>query len=303
MNNKLRMIALTSALLALVACKSKDKAEGTAETKVTEPTAGEVKEAAVEPAVEPEKVASTEEVVDHHLASFGAGKVDEILADYTDDAVIVTPMGTFKGKEALKGLFEGMVKEFSHADTKFNMGKKMINGDLGFITWSAETAENSYELATDTYLVVEGKIVAQTFAGKITPKNPPADKAEAAKDEPLAESPTQAVLMHHLAAFGERKMDDLLTDYTEETVFLSNMGELVGAEALKGMFDGLFTEFAKKGVKFEMHKMVVEGDIALIVWSAQTPDNHYEWVTDTYVIRDGKIVYQTLAGKVTPAKG
>lgn len=303
MNSRIQIIALTSALVALGACKSKDKGEEKTEPVVTEPTAPE-KATETEPEVPPkETVASTEEVLDHHLASFGAGKVDEIIADYADDAVFVSPMGIIKGKEGLTALFEGLVKEFSHPDAKFTMGKKMVNGELAYVTWSAETAVNTYELATDTMVIVDGKIVAQTFAGKITPKTPPADKADAPKEEPLAESPTQAVLMHHLGAFGERKMDDILADYTAESVLLTQQGEMIGAEGVKPLFEALFTEFGKKGVKFEMGKMIVEGDIAMITWSAETPDNKYEWATDTYIIRDGKIVYQTLAALVTPAKG
>jgi ketosteroid isomerase-like protein len=303
MNNKLRIIAITSALLATFACKSKDGADTKTEPTTTEPTtptATDVKE----PEVVPEtKVASTEEVLDHHLAAFGAANMDDILADYADDAMLVTPMGVIKGKDGLKGVFEGLFKEFSHADAKFTMGKKTIDGQVAYITWSADTAENAYELATDTFLIVEGKIVAQTFAGKITPKATPDDKAPPAKDEPVAEGPTQKVLAHHLGAFGERKMDDLLSDYTADSVFIGQAGVLKGAEGVKPMFEGLFTEFAKKGVEFNMGKMVIEGDVALITWSAKTPDNSYDWATDTFIIRDGKIVYQTLAAMVTPAKG
>jgi hypothetical protein len=36
--------------------------------------------------------------------------------------------------------------------------------------WTAETADNTYEEATDTFVVRNGKIVAQSFAAKITPK-------------------------------------------------------------------------------------------------------------------------------------
>jgi hypothetical protein len=38
------------------------------------------------------------------------------------------------------------------------------------ILWAAETADNVYELATDTFVVQDGKIIAQSFAGNITPK-------------------------------------------------------------------------------------------------------------------------------------
>jgi hypothetical protein len=36
--------------------------------------------------------------------------------------------------------------------------------------WKAETADNHHELGADTFVVKDGKILAQTFAGTITPR-------------------------------------------------------------------------------------------------------------------------------------
>lgn len=47
---------------------------------------------------------------------------------------------------------------------------KFVEGDYAYILWSAETADNVYELGTDTFTLQNGKIVAQSFTGKITPK-------------------------------------------------------------------------------------------------------------------------------------
>jgi hypothetical protein len=51
------------------------------------------------------------------------------------------------------------------------MKLQSVEGDYAYILWAAETADNIYELATDTFLVRDGKIIAQSFAGKITPKH------------------------------------------------------------------------------------------------------------------------------------
>ena len=48
--------------------------------------------------------------------------------------------------------------------------QRWVDGDHAYILWSAETADNSYELATDTFIVRDGKIVAQSFAAKVKPK-------------------------------------------------------------------------------------------------------------------------------------
>jgi hypothetical protein len=53
-------------------------------------------------------------------------------------------------------------------------------------------------------------------------------------------------------------------------------------------------------MSFEMLKQEVCDDTAYIVWKAETADNHFEVGTDTFIVRDGKIVTQTFAGKISP---
>ena len=49
------------------------------------------------------------------------------------------------------------------------MKQQLVDGDYAYILWTAETADNVYELATDTFVVQQGKIVAQSFTAKIRP--------------------------------------------------------------------------------------------------------------------------------------
>ncbi len=91
-----------------------------------------------------------------------------------------------------------------------------------------------------------------------------------------------------------------MSDYTDSSVLIVLGSEFTGIEEIKPIFVGLFAEFAKPGATFEMKHLVVNGDIAYIVWVAETADNIYELGTDTYVIEDGKIAVQTLTTKVTP---
>jgi ketosteroid isomerase-like protein len=115
-------------------------------------------------------MASTKDVVDHHLKSFGEGDVEGILSDYAPGAVLFTPDGPLKGPEAMRPLFHAMVVEFGKPGATFTLRQQSAEGDYGYIVWTAETADNVYEVATDTFVVKVGKIVAQSFAGKVTPK-------------------------------------------------------------------------------------------------------------------------------------
>jgi hypothetical protein len=52
----------------------------------------------------------------------------------------------------------------------FEMLRQAVDGGTAYIMWKAETADNTYELGTDTFIVQHGKIVTQTFARKVSPK-------------------------------------------------------------------------------------------------------------------------------------
>jgi ketosteroid isomerase-like protein len=113
---------------------------------------------------------STKEVIDHHLEAFAERDLKGVLADYAPGAVFFTPQGKLRGPDAVRPLFQAMFAEFSKPGAAFSMKQQFVDGDYAYILWSAETADNVYELGTDTFVVRNGKIVAQSFTGKVTPK-------------------------------------------------------------------------------------------------------------------------------------
>ena len=112
----------------------------------------------------------TRAVLDHHLAAFAAGDADEILKDYTGESVMLTPEARFKGRPALRAmfseLFAGLFKPGSY---EFGMDSMRVEGDVAYIVWHARCASATIPLGTDTYIVRDGKIVAQTFTAQIDP--------------------------------------------------------------------------------------------------------------------------------------
>jgi len=113
---------------------------------------------------------STSDVLDRHLNAFGEHDVDGVLADYSPDAVFFVPTGPLRGPGAIRPFFETLISEFAKPGSSFTMQHRSVDGDHAYILWTAETADNSYEFASDTFVVRNGKIVAQSFAGQIKPK-------------------------------------------------------------------------------------------------------------------------------------
>ena len=114
---------------------------------------------------------TTNDVLNQHLKSFSDRDLDGVLADYSSDAVLFIPGSPLKGHEEIKPFFRALISEFLKPGASFAMQQEWVEGDYAYILWSAETADNSYEAATDTFVVRNGKIVAQSFAAKITPKH------------------------------------------------------------------------------------------------------------------------------------
>ncbi len=113
---------------------------------------------------------STKDILDHHLKAFAERDLNGILSDYAPDVVFFTRHGSLRGIDAIRPLFQALITEFARPGATFRMEQQDVEGDYAYILWTAETADNLYELGTDTFVVQEGKIVAQSFTARITPK-------------------------------------------------------------------------------------------------------------------------------------
>ncbi len=113
---------------------------------------------------------TTKDILDHHLKAFGERDLKDLLSDYAPDAVVFTQHGALKGADAIKPLFQALIAEFAKPGAMFHLQQQVVDGDYAYILWNAETADNVYELGTDTFVVRGDKIVAQSFTGQIKPK-------------------------------------------------------------------------------------------------------------------------------------
>jgi ketosteroid isomerase-like protein len=115
-------------------------------------------------------VSTTQAVLNHHLQCFGEGDLEGLLSDFAPDAVIFTQRGPLRGVDAIERLFSGLLAEFAKPSSAIDTKVQTVDGDYAYIVWSADTPDNVYELACDTFVVRDGKFVMQSFAAKIKPK-------------------------------------------------------------------------------------------------------------------------------------
>jgi ketosteroid isomerase-like protein len=115
--------------------------------------------------------AQTEKTLDRHWQAFGAGDVEAIMADYAGDAVLITPEGTLKGLAQIQALFAKIFANmFPAGKTSLNLTKQVVEGEVAYILWSGNSPFYNAPFATDTFVIRDGKIVAQTFAAQLESK-------------------------------------------------------------------------------------------------------------------------------------
>src|SRR5689334_6256498 len=102
---------------------------------------------------------------------------------------------------------------------------------------------------------------------------------------------TRAVVEHHLEALQAGDLEATMDDYTEESVLLLPGMVLKGLEQLRGVFaQALETNFKPGAAEFILETFDVEEDHALITWHQEAAGAPPFWATDTFMVRDGKIV-------------
>lgn len=103
---------------------------------------------------------------------------------------------------------------------------------------------------------------------------------------------TQEVFDHHLQAFGEG-LDSILSDYDENSCVMSPQGTFHGVEEIRSFFSAFVGGLPEGFMEaFNVTNSVVDGEVAYMTWEANP---WFPMGTDTFVIKDGTIRYQTFA--------
>jgi ketosteroid isomerase-like protein len=109
-----------------------------------------------------------EEVFAHHGKALAAGDLDEIVVDYADDSVLITPAGIARGKDGVRQVFAKLLDDLP--DAAWDLKTQIFDGDVLFLEWAADSAINRVEDGVDTFVFRDGKISAQTVRYTPRPK-------------------------------------------------------------------------------------------------------------------------------------
>lgn len=104
--------------------------------------------------------ASTESVLQNHLRAARIG-VDAIMRDYSDRSVLVTHDATYRGLAEIRNFFTALFKQLPAGFfDAIQLRRHEVVGEVAYIVWDNEPLIIQ---ATDTFVIRDGKILAQTF--------------------------------------------------------------------------------------------------------------------------------------------
>lgn len=112
----------------------------------------------------------------------------------------------------------------------------------------------------------------------------------------FSEEKTKQVLNHHWEAFKQNDLEETMKDYADESVLITPNGTYRGLTEIRENFINAFKAFPEDSTDFTLDKSIVVNDVGYILWKAKTPAFNLSFGTDTFIIRDGKIVRQTFGG-------
>jgi ketosteroid isomerase-like protein len=103
---------------------------------------------------------SPQEVFGHHAQALGAEDLEEIVADYSDDAVFITPAAVLRGKDGIRQAFAKLLGEVPQAS--WDIKTTIYEGDILLLEWGAEGGGNRIQDGIDTFVFRDGLIRVQT---------------------------------------------------------------------------------------------------------------------------------------------
>ena len=112
-----------------------------------------------------------QEILQHHDQAVFANDAAAMKEDYTDDAVLITMKGVFKGPDKIAQVLQQLVADMPNMRPYDNPNVGMtVEGDTVFLRWALDSDAGTIKDALDTIVCKDGKIWRQTTNFVIEPK-------------------------------------------------------------------------------------------------------------------------------------
>jgi ketosteroid isomerase-like protein len=102
----------------------------------------------------------------------------------------------------------------------------------------------------------------------------------------------QEVFQHHAEVLIGGDLEGIVSDYSDDAVFITPAGVKRGKDGIREGFAQLLKDVPN--AEWEVPTQFFEGDVLFIEWKATAANSKVEDGVDTFIFRDGEIVLQTV---------
>ncbi len=118
----------------------------------------------------------------------------------------------------------------------------------------------------------------------------------------LHERTTAEVVEHHNHFLQSGDLEETLLDYDENSVIINMGGVVKGMDAIRAFFEDDINNCFPPETTYETLQYYVHDDLGYVVWTAESPFYSVPYGTDTFYVKNGKILRQTFAGILNAKK-
>ena len=94
-----------------------------------------------------------QQIFQHHGESLGAGDLDAIVSDYSEDAIFITPAGALRGKVGVREGFTKLLADVPKA--KWTLPTQLFENDVLLLEWKAESDKTKVDEVVERHYLQE----------------------------------------------------------------------------------------------------------------------------------------------------
>jgi hypothetical protein len=109
---------------------------------------------------------TAEEIFAHHGQALGAGRLDDLIDDYSDNSILIVNDEVFRGKDGARAVFIQLLEDAPEAEWALNA---VFADDVLYLEWKARSADSHIDDGIDTFIFDNDKIRVQTIKYSVHP--------------------------------------------------------------------------------------------------------------------------------------
>ncbi|KJD35653.1 hypothetical protein PW52_07865 [Tamlana sedimentorum] len=109
---------------------------------------------------------------------------------------------------------------------------------------------------------------------------------------------SERTVLHYLNSLFQNDIDGIMSNYTNKSIIITLVKTYKGLKEIKEFMCELAKHFSKGNTVLILDKMIIENEVAYIVWHAHSPLLSISIASDTFIIKEEKIRKHTFIGQL-----